>query len=251
MDNAQQVPSPGGSHVPGRDGSHPVGASGEAHAGQPEPSWRGKACRSQAALHTRVGPAHAARSGASPGQPGLVGRKAESEACGLCGHFWGHAMANAHRSPVRRGPPAPCRPRPPPEPAPPAKGATGGWLCLHDLSSVTTWHRSGIPAQRLWSCPRPVRDPGAVGLAAAHTASQAVAHCSHPAGQGPCPEPQGVDPPRPPLPLFPNLCWLPKLPQSTARDHCQPGAGGASCSSCSARLASQGGGPETVGQPGS
>lgn len=135
-------------------------------------------------------------------------------------------MANAHRSPVRRGPPAPCRPRPPPEPAPPAQGATGGWLCLHDLSSVTTWHRSGIPAQRLWSCPRPVWDPGAVGLAAAHTASQAVAHCSHPAGQGPCPEPQGVDPPRPPLPLFPNLCWLPKLPQSTARDHCQPGGGG-------------------------
>lgn len=35
--------------MPGRGGSHPEGASREAHAGQPAPRWRGKACTPQMA----------------------------------------------------------------------------------------------------------------------------------------------------------------------------------------------------------
>lgn len=106
------------------------------------------------------------------GQPGsawLMGRKAENEACGLCGHFWAHAMANAHGSLSRKGSPHPHRPRPHSRACPSHAGCSWGRLCLRNLSSMTTWHRWGIPARRprprLW----PAWDPGVLGLADTRT----------------------------------------------------------------------------------
>lgn len=172
VDKAQQGPSPGESRVPGRGGSHPEGASREAHAGQPVPRWRGKACTPQMARLVLPGQGPAQVSPAS----GEDGRERSLRP------LWpllGSRSGKCSREPqLEQVPPTPASHGHTPEPAPLAQGAPGGRLCLHDLSSMTTWHRCGIPAQ----CPRPAWDPGTLGLADTHTASQA--------GQGPCPEPQ-------------------------------------------------------------
>lgn len=101
-----------------------VGATQRVRPGRPTPGSQRPGGEERPAHHRWPGSCCPVR-----GQPGAarpVGRTAENEACGLCGHCWAHAVANARGSLSWNRFPTPRRPRPHSRARPSGSGCSWG-----------------------------------------------------------------------------------------------------------------------------